>query len=167
MEKRFTLIAAIAAATICGFVILALAVLSLRELASQPSAQYFLTVHEVLARESKLVDRNIRVSGVVLGSTIEYDETAQSLSFTVANVPADYKTVEELGGLEKVLQEAANDPGNPRIKVQFVGPKPELLRDGAQAIMTGKLSSDGIFYADEILLRCPTRYEEAVPEQVK
>lgn len=167
MEKKLTFIAALAAAMICGFAVLVLAVLSLRELASQHPAQYFLTVGEVLARESKLVEKNIRISGVVLGDTIEYDEAAQSLSFTIANVPADYRTVEELGGLQKVLQEAANNPGSPRIKVQFVGTRPELLRDGAQAIMTGKLGSDGIFYADEILLRCPTRYEEAVPEQVK
>lgn len=132
-----------------------------------PAESYFLTIDEVLAQESKFVGRNIRISGIVLDGTIEYDEAAQSLSFTVANVPADYKTVEELGGLEKVLQEAATDPGNIRIKIQFGGTRPELLRDGAQAIMTGKLGSDGIFYADEILLRCPVRYEEAVPEQVK
>jgi hypothetical protein len=33
-----------------------------------------------------------------------------------------------------------------------IGEKPELLRNMAQAIMTGELLSDGIFYADEILL---------------
>ena len=31
--------------------------------------------------------------------------------------------------------------------------------------MTGQLGEDGIFYADELLLKCPTKYEEAVPEQ--
>ena len=35
----------------------------------------------------------------------------------------------------------------------------------AQAIMTGHVAEDGIFYADELLLKCPTKYEEAVPEQ--
>jgi cytochrome c-type biogenesis protein CcmE len=39
------------------------------------------------------------------------------------------------------------------------------MRDEAQAIMTGRLGSDGIFYAEELLLKCPTKYEEAVPEQ--
>jgi len=42
-----------------------------------------------------------------------------------------------------------------------------LLKDEAQAIMTGHLGEDGIFYADELLLKCPTKYEEAVPEQVE
>jgi cytochrome c-type biogenesis protein CcmE len=31
--------------------------------------------------------------------------------------------------------------------------------------MTGHLGTDGVFYAEELLLKCPTRYEEAVPEQ--
>ena len=51
------------------------------------------------------------------------------------------------------------------MKVVYVGPKPDLLRNEAQAIMTGHLSADGVFYAEELLLKCPTRYEEAVPEQ--
>jgi cytochrome c-type biogenesis protein CcmE len=46
-----------------------------------------------------------------------------------------------------------------------VGPKPDLLRNEAQAIVTGKLNEDGVFYAEELLLKCPTRYEEAVPQQ--
>ena len=45
--------------------------------------------------------------------------------------------------------------------------KPDLLRGEAQAIMTGKLGDDGVFYADELLLKCPTKYEEAVPEQAE
>lgn len=134
---------------------------------AQSTTQYFLTVDEVLSQGSKYVERNIRISGVVLGDTIEYDESSRTLSFTIANVPADNKTIDEQGGLEKVLHEAANDPNNPTIKVSFVGPKPELLRDEAQAIMTGKLARDGIFHADELLLQCPSRYEEAVPEQVQ
>ena len=32
--------------------------------------------------------------------------------------------------------------------------------------MTGHLDPDGIFYADELLLKCPTKYQEAVPSQV-
>ena len=42
-----------------------------------------------------------------------------------------------------------------------------LLRNEAQAIMTGKLGADGVFQLDELLLKCPTKYEEAVPEQSK
>ncbi len=64
-----------------------------------------------------------------------------------------------------ILKAAAADPTRTRITAVYVGPKPDLLRDEAQAIMTGRLGQDGIFYADELLLKCPTKYEEAVPQQ--
>ena len=32
--------------------------------------------------------------------------------------------------------------------------------------MTGHLDSNGVFHADELLLKCPTKYQEAVPNQV-
>ena len=32
-------------------------------------------------------------------------------------------------------------------------------------LVTGKIGADGVFYADELLLKCPTRYEEALPTQ--
>ena len=28
------------------------------------------------------------------------------------------------------------------------------------------MGDDGVFYADELLLKCPTRYDQAVPDQV-
>ena len=64
-----------------------------------------------------------------------------------------------------MLHEAVTDPSRARMTVVYNGAKPDLLRDEAQAIMTGKLGEDGVFYADELLLKCPTKYEEAVPEQ--
>jgi cytochrome c-type biogenesis protein CcmE len=67
--------------------------------------------------------------------------------------------------LAEVLFQAVNDPSRQRVQVVYVGPKPDLLRGEAQAIMTGKLGADGVFYADELLLKCPTKYEQAVPEQ--
>ena len=46
-----------------------------------------------------------------------------------------------------------------------IGSSAYSLRNEAQAIMTGHMGEDGVFYAEELLLKCPTRYEEAVPEQ--
>ncbi len=57
------------------------------------------------------------------------------------------------------------DQARTRIKVIYSGPKPDLLKDEAQAIMTGHLDADGVFHADELLLKCPTKYQEAVPQQ--
>jgi len=129
------------------------------------SAEYFLTIDELNAKGSGVVDKNLRVSGAVIGDSIQYDAENLSLSFEVAHVPADNLAIETEGGLAEVLHQAVLDPSRARIKVVYVGPKPDLLRNEAQAIMTGHMGDDGVFYAEELLLKCPTRYEEAVPEQ--
>ena len=66
-----------------------------------------------------------------------------------------------------MLHDAVTDPNRTRLLVVYNGPKPDLLRDEAQAIMTGQIDESGVFYADELLLKCPTKYEDAVPEQVE
>jgi cytochrome c-type biogenesis protein CcmE len=129
------------------------------------SAEYFLTVDELNAKGSGVVDKNLRVSGAVIGDSIQYDAQNLTLSFEVAHVPADNLAIESEGGLAEVLHQAVMDPSRARIKVVYVGPKPDLLRNEAQAIVTGQMGEDGVFYAEELLLKCPTRYEEAVPEQ--
>ncbi|HEY3473704.1 MAG TPA: cytochrome c maturation protein CcmE [Anaerolineales bacterium] len=129
------------------------------------SAEYFLTIDELNAKGSGVVDKNLRVSGAVIGDSIQYDAQTLTLNFEVAHVPADNLAVKTEGGLAEALHQAVLDPSRARMKVVYVGPKPDLLRNEAQAIMTGHLGTDGVFYAEELLLKCPTRYEEAVPEQ--
>ncbi len=149
-----------------GLFILA-AVIYLIVSSTQASAEYFMTIDEVKAEGGSVIGKSLRVSGAVVGDTIEYDPQSLTLSFDVAHVPGDNADIEAQGGLAKVLHEAVIDSTRARIKVVYTGPKPDLLRDEAQAIMTGRLGEDGVFYADELLLKCPTKYEEAVPEQVE
>lgn len=148
-----------------GFLLIISSSLYLSSSASEPSAQYFLTISEVMAQKDKMIDKQVRISGVVIGDTIEFDEGNGKLAFFIADVPADYAEVEKQGGLTVVLENALNDPNRQRIQVIYIGEKPELLRNMAQAILIGELHSNDIFYAEEILLRCPSRYEEAVPDQ--
>lgn len=130
------------------------------------TSEYFLTINELTGKGSSIVDKNVRVSGAVLGDTIQYDAQNLVLTFEVAHVPGDNAEIEAQGGLAVVLHQAAIDPSRQRMKVVYKGVMPDLLRNEAQAIMTGHLGEDGIFYADELLLKCPTKYEEAVPDQV-
>jgi len=132
---------------------------------TQASAEYFMTVDEVKAEGAAAVGKSLRLSGAVLGDTIQYDAETLTLTFDVAHVSGDNAEIEAQGGLASVLFQAVNDPSRQRVTVVYVGPKPDLLRGEAQAIMTGKLDADGVFYADELLLKCPTKYEQAVPEQ--
>jgi cytochrome c-type biogenesis protein CcmE len=132
---------------------------------TKAGAQYFLTVDEIVDRQGEFTGKDIRVSGAVLGETIEYDNENLILSFEVAHVPGDNKEIDEQGGLAMVLHQAVSDPDSNRIPVIYEGPMPDLLQNEAQAIMTGKMGDDGVFHATELLLKCPTKYEEAVPEQ--
>jgi len=132
---------------------------------TKANAQYFYTVDELKSRGQSVVGQNVRISGAVVGDSIQYDPQSLALSFTIANVPADNKQIEAQGGLAKVLHEAVTDSGRSRMQTVYMGPKPDLLRDEAQAIMTGHIGDDGVFYADELLLKCPTKYEEALPSQ--
>jgi cytochrome c-type biogenesis protein CcmE len=148
-----------------GFLVLA-AVVYLIVTSTQASAEYFLTVDELRAEGQNAVGKSLRISGAVIGETIQYDPNTLTLTFEVAHVPGDNAEIEAQGGLAQVLHEAVIDPTRTRLFVSYIGAKPDLLQNEAQAIMTGHLGEDGIFYADELLLKCPTKYEEAVPEQV-
>ncbi|OGO73316.1 MAG: hypothetical protein A3K45_06210 [Chloroflexi bacterium RIFOXYC12_FULL_59_14] len=132
---------------------------------TQQSAEYFMTVDELKTKGSQVIDKSLRLSGAVIGDSIQYDPQTLTLTFEVANVPGDNAEIEAQGGLAEVLRAAVADPTRARVTVVYVGPKPDLLRSEAQAIMTGHLGTDGIFYAEELLLKCPTKYEEAVPQQ--
>lgn len=148
-----------------GFLILA-AVAYLIFSATQSSAQYFRTVDELKAQKDQMVGKDVRVSGAVVGDSIQYDPETLTLTFSVAHVTGDNAEIEAQGGLALVLHQAVTDPARSRMQVIFKGPKPDLMRDEAQAIMTGYIDEQGVFQANELLLKCPTKYEEAIPEQV-
>lgn len=141
------------------------AIIFLIATSTQASAEYFMTVDELNAEGAAAVNKSVRLSGAVLGDTIQYDASTLTLTFEIAHVPGDNADIEAQGGLAAVLHEAVIDPSRARIKVVYEGVMPDLLRNEAQAIMTGKLGEDGVFHAEELLLKCPTKYEEAVPEQ--
>jgi len=141
------------------------AIIFLIATSTQASAEYFMTVDELNAEGAAAVNKSLRLSGAVLGDTIQYDASTLTLTFEVAHVPGDNAEIEAQGGLAVVLHEAVSDPSRSRIKVVYEGVMPDLLRNEAQAIMTGTLGEDGVFHAEELLLKCPTKYEEAVPEQ--
>jgi cytochrome c-type biogenesis protein CcmE len=150
-----------------GGALIVAAVIYLIISSTQASAQYFLTVSELLGKGSAVYDRDLRISGAVIGDSIHYDPQTLNLTFTIANIPGDNKVIEGQGGLAAVLHAAVVNPGNQRLNIVYNGPKPDLLKDEAQAIITGKWGQDGVFHADELLLKCPTKYEEVLPEQAQ
>ena len=70
---------------------------------TQASAEYFMTVDEVKAEGSSVVGKSLRLSGAVLGDTIQYDSETLTLTFDVAHVSGDNAEIEAQGGLAEVL----------------------------------------------------------------
>ena len=151
---------------VVGGVLIIAAIVYLIWTSATANAQYFMTVDEIKAKGSTLVGRELRVSGAVIGSTITYDSNGLKLGFSIAHMPGNQSEVDAQGGMAAALHAAVIDPKRNQLKVVYSGVKPDLLKNEAQAIMTGKLGTDGVFYASELLLKCPTRYQEAVPGQV-
>lgn len=97
------------------------------------SAAYYLTVEEVKAKGPS--GRDVRVAGLVLGDTIEWDAQEWILKF---------KITDESGTLAVIYQ----------------GARPDMLQDGAEAIVEGKYTGNDSFEANNLLLKCPSKYEE-------
>lgn len=132
---------------IIGGIIVAAAVVYLIASSISSSAQYYLTVKELRDKEQTMAGRNVRVSGYVVGESIVYNPQASNLSFDIVD------SHDELSSTVKVQT----------LKIIYTGPKPDLLQHEAQAIAEGKLNPDGTFAANNLLLKCPTRYEDQLP----
>jgi cytochrome c-type biogenesis protein CcmE len=130
-----------------GGLVISAAVIYLIVSSLSSSAQYYLTVKEMRQKGQAMSGRSLRVSGFVIGDSIAYNPQASSLSFNIVD------THEELTATGKV----------DTLKIVYIGPKPDLLQNEAQAIAEGKLNPDGTFVASNLLLKCPTRYEDQLP----
>ncbi|MFZ4814475.1 MAG: cytochrome c maturation protein CcmE [Phototrophicaceae bacterium] len=121
-------------------------------------ARYFITVDELLADNSYVGGGTVRITGVVIGSTIHYDTSNANnpvITFTIANLPDGY------ADLGTALHEAANNPDATTLPIRVENEAmPDLLQHEAQAIVTGRLDENGVFQADELLLKCPSRFQE-------
>lgn len=122
-------------------------------------ARYFITINDLTASD-EYIGQTVRISGAVIGDSIQYDTQNLIIDFTVVHIADD------MGDLAATLHNAVSDPTAARLPVHVEGQvKPDLLQHEAQAILTGTLGEDGVFYASELLLKCPSRYEEAAPNQ--
>ena len=122
-------------------------------------ARYFITVAEVLDDPAHR-GRTVRVSGAVDGESIDYDSERAIIRFEIVHIPSQYDD------LSRTLHGALADPDAPRMQVIVEDAAlPDLLQHEAQAILTGALRADDIFHASELLLKCPSRFEESSPPE--
>ena len=122
--------------------LIALAIIYLIVTGIQSTAAYFLTIDELYTKGVALENRTVRVAGVVDADTIAFNNRELILNFDVMSETGE------------------------RMSVVFNGPKPDQMRHGADAILEGTYDGE-LFVADSLLLKCPSRYEEGVIEEVQ
>ena len=138
-----------------GGLILA-AILYLLAAGTLQGARFFITVEEALT--DAYSGQTVRVSGAVDGESIEYDSENAIIRFEIVHIPTEFDD------LAAALRAALKDPAAARMKVLVEDEAiPDLLQHEAQAILTGALQADGVFHAAELLLKCPSRFEETAP----
>jgi cytochrome c-type biogenesis protein CcmE len=119
------------------------------------TAEYYLTVNEVSARQSELKGQMLRVAGRVKAGTISWEPATLSLAFAMVSPPnpdgSPVKTVASAEALEyRVIARGE--------------PKPDMFAPGRDVIVEGRLARDGTIEARQILTSCPSKY---VPKQAK
>lgn len=94
------------------------------------SVVYYNTPSEVLAKPGE----HVRLSGQVVDGSISMDAAAGTITFQVSD---DSTT----------------------LPIVYEGPMPDTLRDEAEAVVEGSLGTDGVFHADTLFAKCPSKFE--------
>jgi len=141
-----------------GIIILA-AVAYLIVSSTLTGARYFITVEEII-NEPTYIGETVRISGAVIGESIEYDEENLIINLTISHIPTEFDD------LATALHESVYNEDAARLPVHVENQvKPDLLQNEAQAILTGYIDENGVFQANELLLKCPSRFEDGGPDQ--
>ena len=121
-----------------GAVVLGLIVYLIASAISSSGA-YYREVGEVVNEKTALTGKSLRVSGNIVTESIKYDPATLDLSFSISD---------------------PKDAGK-QLAIHFHGVKPDQMeREGSSAIVEGSLKPGGIVEANNLLLKCPSRYEE-------
>jgi cytochrome c-type biogenesis protein CcmE len=119
-----------------GSAIIVITLISLAYVGFTQSKTYYHTITELATLNGSALHQRMRVSGNVRNGSI---------------ARAD-------GRVDFVLEEQGRT-----IPVSYVGrdPLPDTFKDGAQALVEGRMKSDGRFEAEQVQAKCASKYEAA------
>jgi cytochrome c-type biogenesis protein CcmE len=122
--------------------VIALAVAYLVTMGLQGTTVYFLTVSELQAKGPAAHNQLFRVSGNLVPGTLAKDASGVGIEFRIA------------------------DPTSAPLSVVYHGGQvPDIIGDNVEIVAEGKLDAQGTFTANNVLAKCPSRLENAPPEE--
>ena len=100
------------------------------------STSDYLTVSEVKALGPDQT-RNSRVAGEIVPNSVDWSTRDLHLTFDIEDATG-------------------------QLAISYHGPQPDMLVDAVEAVVIGKYDpANQVFEADELLMKCPSKYEEA------
>lgn len=100
------------------------------------ASTYYVTVNEFFQETSVQQTRETTISGEIIGKTIHWDPTTSILQFSMQDTT-----------------------GGKTLAVTYKGGKPDDFTDNWPVIVTGQLQSNGVFKAQKLLIKCPSKYD--------
>ncbi len=100
------------------------------------AATYYYKVSEVLAKGSSVYDVNVKVEGHVAPDSVQRESAGRLIRFTISDIG-----------------------GGQSLPVVFKGVAPDTFKADSDVVVEGRLGSDGIFQAQTIMTKCPSKYE--------
>ncbi len=100
----------------------------------QSNAVYYYTLPEFKAQQSKLAGQTLRINAPLDKNSIQLDQKAVVLRFNLKD-------------------------GDVVQPVVYHGVAPDTFTTGETIVAEGHLGTDGVFQADNLLVKCPSKYE--------
>jgi len=107
--------------------------------AGSKQGAYYKTVTDV-AEDKSLVGERVRVGGAVVAGS--WDKNSNPMRFAIR-------------------EEGDESADGPTINVVYNGTVPSTFGDGVVAIITGQLDANGTIESDDMITKCPSKYQSA------
>ena len=116
----------------------------------QKTAIYYFTVSELEARETEFVGQRIKLAGKVVPGSIRSIEGQRVIEFEIWEPEEGQKA--SLSG---------------KRRIRYRGIVPDTFKDEADVVLEGVTGTDGLFSADMLLAKCPSKYEGKSYDEMK
>ncbi len=94
---------------------------------------YYYTIEELKTQSAALSDIQVRVTGDVREGSVDWELESLLLRFILID-------------------------GSETLPVSYNGVVPDTFQEGQEVVVGGEYGQDGVFLADSILTKCPSKY---------